>query len=243
MNDRRKKPVEGEHFTEKEHSDDELVERIRLGDEKAAELLINRYYAAILRYCRRYCRSLDKAEDLTTKNGWKKIALAKICTGLSFAVELFGILFAGCMISQIFFMGTAGWDIPIQMIKPIAVAPLNMLQAEIYEYAFAFLGAIGFAGVVMFISAKTKSNVLALLFSLAVVYGPMAIAEYLPYGAQKLLDLIPLTGSGADIFRTNTFHIFGKYIWSPYLLITVPVLIGILCLPFAVKGWSRRQRV
>lgn len=180
---------------------------------------------------------------LTTKNGWKKIALAKICTGLSFTVELFGILFAGCILSQIFFMGTAGWDIPIQMIKPIAVAPLNMLQAEIYEYAFAFLGAIGFAGVVMFISAKTKSNVLALLFSLAVVYGPMAIAEYLPYGAQKLLDLIPLTGSGADIFRTNTFHIFGKYIWSPYLLITVPVLIGILCLPFAVKGWSRQQRV
>lgn len=180
---------------------------------------------------------------LTTKNGWKKIALAKICTGLSFTVELFGILFAGCILSQIFFMGTAGWDIPIQMIKPIAVAPLNMLQAEIYEYAFAFLGAVGFAGVVMFISAKTKSNVPALLFSLAVVYGPMAIAEYLPYGAQKLLDLIPLTGSGADIFRTNTFHIFGKYIWSPYLLITVPVLIGILCLPFAVKGWSRRQRV
>lgn len=65
MNDRRKKPVEGEHFTKKEHSDDELVERIRLGDEKAAELLINRYYAAILRYCRRYCRSLEKAEDLT----------------------------------------------------------------------------------------------------------------------------------------------------------------------------------
>lgn len=61
MNDRRKKPVEGEHFTEKEHSDDELVERIRLGDEKAAELLINRYYAAILRYCRRYCRSLHAA--------------------------------------------------------------------------------------------------------------------------------------------------------------------------------------
>ncbi len=179
---------------------------------------------------------------LTTKNGWKNIAFAKICTGLLFAVELFAILTAGNVVSQIFFMGTAGWDMPIQTIKLISIAPMNMLQAEVYEYAFTLLGAIGFAGVVMFLSAKTRSNVLALLFSLAVVYGPMMIVEYLPYGVQKALDLIPLVGSASDIFRTNTFHIFGKYVWSPYLLITVPVLIGVLCLPLAVKGWSRRLR-
>ena len=180
---------------------------------------------------------------LTTKNGWKKIAFAKIGVGLSFTAEFFGILTAGNLVSQIFFLGTAGWDMPIQTIKLIAIAPMNMLQAEIYEYAFVFLGVIGFAGVVMFISAKTRSNVLGLLFSLAVVYGPMMIAEYLPYGVQKALDLIPLVGSGADIFRTNTFCVFGKYVWSPYLLIAVPVLVGVLCLPFAVKSWSRRLRV
>ena len=180
---------------------------------------------------------------LTTKNGWKKIAFAKIGVGLSFTAEFFAILTAGNLVSQIFFLGTAGWDMPIQTIKLIAIAPMNMLQAEIYEYAFVFFGVIGFAGVVMFISAKTRSNVLALLFSLAVVYGPMMIAEYLPYGVQKALDLIPLVGSGADIFRTNTFCVFGKYVWSPYLLIAVPVLVGVLCLPFAVKSWSRRLRV
>lgn len=179
---------------------------------------------------------------LTTRNGWKKIAFAKICTGLSFATEFFVIIMIGSVVAQIFFLGTAGWDMPIQTIKLIAIAPMNMLQAEIYEYAFVFLGTIGFAGVIMFISAKTRSNVLALLFSLAVVYGPMMIAEYLPYGVQKALDLIPLVGSGADIFRTNTFCIFGKYVWSPYLLIIVPVMIGVLCIPFAVKGWSRRLR-
>lgn len=180
---------------------------------------------------------------LTTKNGWKKIAFAKIGVGLSFTAEFFAILTAGNLVSQIFFLGTAGWDMPIQTIKLIAIAPMNMLQAEIYEYAFVFLGVIGFAGVVMFISAKTRSNVLALLFSLAVVYGPMMIAEYLPYGVQKALDLIPLVGSGADIFRTNTFCVFGKYVWSPYLLIAVPVLVGVLCLPFAVNSWSRRLMV
>ena len=117
-------------------------------------------------------------------------------------------------------MGTAGWDMPIQNIKMLAVAPMNMLQAEIYEFAFTLLGAVGYAGIVMLISASVKNNVLALLFSLAVIYVP------------------PM----ADIFRTNTFYVFGKYIWSPYLLLTVPVLIGIVCMPFAVKKWSRRIR-
>lgn len=179
---------------------------------------------------------------LTTKNGWGKIALAKILTGLSFTMELFLILAAGNIASQIFFMGTAGWDMPVQNIKLIAIAPVNMIQAEIYEYGFTALGAIGFAGIAMFLSAAVKSNVLALLLSLAVVYGPMLISEYLPYGLQKALDLIPLAGSGADIFRTNTFCIFGRYIWSPYLLITIPVLLGILCFPLAVKRWSKRLR-
>ena len=50
---------------EEMHSDDDLVERIRLGDEKAAEELIKRYYTSILHYCKRQCFNLEKAEDLT----------------------------------------------------------------------------------------------------------------------------------------------------------------------------------
>ena len=179
---------------------------------------------------------------LTTKNGWRKIATAKILTGVVFTIEFFVILAIPSIISQIFFMGLYGWDMPIQNIKPIAVAPINMLQAEIYEYAFALFGAIGFAGIVMFISATVKNNVLALLFSLALVYGPMMVAQYLPYKLQKALDLLPLVGSGTDIFRTNTFSILGKYIWSPYLLITIPVFIGICCMPFAIRNWSKRLK-
>lgn len=57
--------MEKEHFMEEMHSDDDLVERIRLGDEKAAEELIKRYYTSILHYCKRQCFNLEKAEDLT----------------------------------------------------------------------------------------------------------------------------------------------------------------------------------
>lgn len=46
-------------------SDDELIDRIKDGDETAAEELIDRYYAAILRYCGWHCFNREKAEDLT----------------------------------------------------------------------------------------------------------------------------------------------------------------------------------
>lgn len=46
-------------------SDDELIEKIKGGDEAAAKELIDRYYAAILRYCGWHCAVPEKAEDLT----------------------------------------------------------------------------------------------------------------------------------------------------------------------------------
>lgn len=46
-------------------TDDELIERIRDGDERSAEELVTRYYAAILRYCRWHCANDAQAEDLT----------------------------------------------------------------------------------------------------------------------------------------------------------------------------------
>lgn len=45
--------------------DDELIERIKRGDEAAAAELIDRYYADILRYCGWHCADPDRAEDLT----------------------------------------------------------------------------------------------------------------------------------------------------------------------------------
>lgn len=46
-------------------SDDELIEKIKGGNEAAAKELIDRYYSAILRYCGWHCTVPEKAEDLT----------------------------------------------------------------------------------------------------------------------------------------------------------------------------------
>ena len=57
--------MEEKHSRKEMYSDDDLIEQIRLGDEKAAEELIKRYYTSILHYCKKHCFHQEKAEDLT----------------------------------------------------------------------------------------------------------------------------------------------------------------------------------
>ena len=51
--------------------DEELVVRIKAGDEDAARELVERYYGAILRYCRWHCQGAERAEDLTQETFFK----------------------------------------------------------------------------------------------------------------------------------------------------------------------------
>jgi hypothetical protein len=180
---------------------------------------------------------------LTARNGWRQLACVKILTGLAFTAEFFILLFAGNLAIQLIYIGTDGWDMPIQTIKILAIAPFHMLQAEIYEYAFVFLCAIGYGCIVMCISAFAKSNVMALICSLAVIFVPLAIMGNLPLTVQKLLQLIPFVGSGEDIFGTKIYHVMGLQIWSPWVLLIVPIIMGMACLPVAVIRWARRMKV
>ncbi len=180
---------------------------------------------------------------LSMKNGWKKDAIAKIIVGFSFSAELFFIIAIPSVIVQLIYFGTSGFDMPIQCIKMIAVAPMNMLEAEIYEYAHAFMGIMGFAGLVMLISAFSKSEIASIIAGFALLFIPTIFSEYLPYQFQLFSDLFPLVGNSAIIFRTNTLNIFGKIVWMPYLQLLIPPLFGIISIPFTVKLWSKRLRI
>ena len=179
----------------------------------------------------------------TTKYGWNKIAIIKVLVSLIFALELYSIITVSSILLQIIFLGTEGGDLPMQCIKILAVAPWTVLQAEIYEYGYLLLAALGYTGIVLLCSALAKTNYVSLIISLAIVFVPMAISQFLPLWGQKVLDLIPFVGSSTDIFRTNAYHLFGHIIWSPYLLITVPMILGLICLPFAVRSWAKRAKI
>ena len=156
---------------------------------------------------------------LTMKQGWEKDARAKVAVGFCFAVELFLFISIPSIIVQMVYLGTQGWDTPIQCIKMIAIAPMNMLQAEVYEYMYTLIGIIGFTGLVMLI-----------------------ISEYLPYTLQIIISIFPLAGDAADIFRMNTLNVFGKPIWLPYIELMTPFLFALVSIPVTASRWAKIQK-
>ncbi len=72
-------------------SDDELLKQIKIGDENAAEELIKRYYTSILRYCRRHCSNLEKAEDLTQETFFRLFRTLSQYDGKKFKAYLYTI--------------------------------------------------------------------------------------------------------------------------------------------------------
>lgn len=179
---------------------------------------------------------------LTMKQGWRKDALAKLAVGFSFTIEIFLLIAIPNIIVQMVYLGASGWDAPIQCIKMIAIAPMNMVQAEIYEYLFALFGTLGFAGLVMLISSLSKNDLLSIVGGFALLFVPMVISEYLPYTLQLIVSLIPMAGSSADIFRMNTLNVFGKAVWLPYVELWTPLIFMIACIPVTVSRWAKIQK-
>lgn len=185
-------------------------------------------------------RGMDTLQ-VTSLHGTTGLAGAKLLSGLAFAVEIFGMFAAVMVAVQAIWLGFEGWNLPIQLIKMLATAPMNMLQAECYELAYLFCSVLGFAGAALLMSALLPGSTAALVAALLITWGPQILNQYLPWPVQQHLRLLPFVGGAEDIFRQNLYHWFGFRIWSPGPLLAVPLLVGAVCLPFAVMAWCRKK--
>ena len=185
-------------------------------------------------------RGMDTLQ-VTSLHGTTGLAGAKLLSGLAFAVEIFGMFAAVMVAVQAIWLGFEGWNLPIQLIKMLATAPMNMLQAECYELAYLFCSVLGFAGAALLMSALLPGSTAALVAALLITWGPQILNQYLPWPVQQHLRLLPFVGGAEDIFRQNLYHWFGLRLWSPGPLLWGPLLVCAVCLPFAVMAWCRKK--
>lgn len=185
-------------------------------------------------------RGMDTLQ-VTSLHGKAGLAGAKLLSGLAFAVEIFAMFAAVMVAVQAVWLGFEGWNLPIQLIKMLATAPMNMLQAECYELACLLGSALGFAGVALLLSALLPGTTSALVAALLTTWGPQILNQYLPWSVQQCLRLLPFVGGAEDIFRQNLYHWFGLRIWSPGPLLAIPLLVGAACLPAAALAWCRKR--
>ena len=110
-------------------------------------------------------RGMDTLQ-VTSLHGKAGLAGAKLLSGLAFAVEIFAVFAAVMVAVQAVWLGFEGWNLPIQLIKMLTTAPMNMLQAEFYELTYLFCSVLGFAGVALLLSALLPGTTAALVVAL-----------------------------------------------------------------------------
>jgi hypothetical protein len=77
--------------------------------------------------------------------------------------------------------------------------------------------------------------------SLLVMLLPLIIRDNLPEWLKGYVKLFPFASDYSELFLTNIYHVLGIRIWSPYLLLFIPVLIILLSIPIIRYCYENKQ--
>lgn len=175
-----------------------------------------------------------------TRQGRGRLAAAKVGAALTVAAGVWAVSAVLLVASQLYFFGTRGLDCPIQLLKPMATAPLTFGDCEVYALAFGLACCLATAGITAGLSGLASASfpVMAGVFGLLVLL-PM-FSGMLPWAIQQAVALLPSAGDYYDLFRQNLYHIGPLRIWSPVMQLAVQPLYLVL-LPLGGRRYVRRE--
>lgn len=175
------------------------------------------------------------------RRGRGRLAVAKLGAALTVAVAVWALVAGLLVVCQQLAFGTRGLDCPIQLMKPLATAPLTFGDCQHYALVFGLACCLGTVGFTAVFSALAPANFPAILgvFGLLVLL-PMASGLF-PWEVRQLVALLPTAGDFYDLFRQNLYHLAGLRVWSPVMQLAVQPVYLILLLPLAGRLYTRRQ--
>lgn len=174
---------------------------------------------------------------MAAKYGKRKIAAAKLLAALTFSAFTYVLCVGLYVVGQLIFVGTRALDCPIQFIKPIASAPFTIGQAEFYQIVLGFVCCMAITAFTSLISSYVKSSFPAIIVSLSAIFIPILLNGSIPEMFDFITAVIPFMRDYTELFGINIYF----HIWSPYIMIISPIIIFMICMPFAVMGFERHQ--
>lgn len=196
------------------------------------------------------CEYQTGADDIlrSTKHGKRSLAFVKILSALSIST----VTFVLCMtIFQIISNSLFGWECrqtSLQILFSAAsLLSLNVGEMQDLMMLAGFISLIGSVCFVLFLSASCKNTTIATGLTIAFGIGPSVF--YMMIGAKAasyLRVLLPsggLGGSNAFLYALTDFEFlkFGPLtVWTPWLLLFVPVVEIPLFLWLTVRSYCRR---
>lgn len=198
------------------------------------------------------CEYQTGADDIlrSTRHGRKDLAFVKILSALSIAIMVFTLCAA---VFQVISNSLFGWECRKTSLHVLfsAVSLLNLNVGEMQDFLLlaGFCSLIGCVCFVLFVSAVCPNTTISTGLTIAFSIFPSAF--YMMAGgktASYLRVLLPsgaLGGSNAFLYAITDFEFLKAgplTVWTPWLLLIVPLLEIPLFLWLTVRSYCRRGR-
>lgn len=162
-----------------------------------------------------------------------------LVTGIYFTVFL---LYSGIVLA---YFGADGWNLAVQAesggwkcFYHIAIWQKYLLIA-----AGGYVGCLFISFLCMFVSAKTRSAVVAVMVPFALIFLPSFLANISNATARKIIGLLPdqllQTGTALNLF--NLYSVGGKILGAVPILLALYSLLTVVLWPVIYREYRRKQ--
>ncbi|MEO3946457.1 ABC transporter permease subunit [Gorillibacterium sp. CAU 1737] len=183
---------------------------------------------------------------LSTRHGRSKLISAKLKASFLFASGMFlaGWLFT-FTVSMIVY-GASGWDLPLQMVTArffFSPYPLTVLGAFLLTTLFGWLTCLAMVSITLLLSSRMRTSFSVIIWSTVFFMAPL----FIPSGKSRLLqDLLALLpGRQTEVYSAfrgyELVHAFGLNFPLPYAIGAAALVITIILLPFAYRGFRKHE--
>ncbi|MGN1417555.1 MAG: ABC transporter permease subunit [Oscillospiraceae bacterium] len=174
---------------------------------------------------------------MSARYGRRKTARAKLWAALISVCAAYAAGAGTFLCGQLIFVGTRGLDCPIQLIHPNCTAPLTIGQAELYQLVLGFLDCIAMTLFTALVSSSVRSPFPAVVIPASVMILSSLISGSIPEAVSFISAIVPFMSNYHELLRTNMYF----HIWSPYIIIVMPIIISAVCLPRTIHKFTEHQ--
>ncbi|AWB46598.1 hypothetical protein DCC85_22115 [Paenibacillus sp. CAA11] len=186
---------------------------------------------------------------LSTRHGRGKAIYAKLKAAFTFATGMFLFGWLAFTASVFAVYGVSGWNASLQTVGRsylLSPFPLTALETYLWLSLLGYLGSLMMTGLTLLFSSRMKSPFSVIVCTVVLLFGPMFISESKTSRLfNHLLALLPgKQVRNIDAFRGyELYHLFGWRVPQPYMIGAVAVLVALLVVPFAYRGFRKYQVV
>ncbi|MBY9079639.1 ABC transporter permease [Paenibacillus sp. HN-1] len=181
---------------------------------------------------------------LSSRYGRSKVVASKLKASLilTTCIYVLGVLLFTLPTLGVY--GLYGWNSSLQIIQLRAPFPLTLFQTYLCAVALGYLACLAVMAITLLLSSRMRTPFSVIIGSAILLFAPLLI----PYSKNSrlfnhLLNLFPVKMmNGYSAFsHYELYHIFGYRMPEPYVLASVAVLIAVLFLPLAYRGFKKHQ--